>query len=249
MENEILEKINERLTGLENILKDKKEVMTETKEVKPLVKELDAIFILGRGQSLTRCPETIPDKTEFWGCNNIYRARKLSRLFVIKSPYLVRLREPNLINEINEHDFPVYTLGLYPEFNNNVKYPLEEIIKEFNTGYILNTASYMLALAIMMKPKRLLLFGVDMSYGTNNEYMYNEKACLEGWLGMALGRGIQFDIAQESTLLKRKMVTNFYGYNVINDGPSTRIEPKYSWPDTRGLCAKSYKLEKVHHNI
>ena len=217
---------------------------------KEFIKELENIFILGRGQTLGKCPEKQPEKSEFWGCNNIYRARQLDRLFIKTDPYILQNRsEKNLINEINEHDFPVYTLGLYPEFKNNIRYPIEEVVKEFKTSFILNTAAYMIALAIMQKPKKILLAGIDMAFGTNNEYMRNEKGCLEFWLGMAKGRGIQFIIAEGSTLLKRRAVSNYYGYTETSDGFCTRIEPKFTWGRPDGKCAMHYKMMPALHNL
>lgn len=217
---------------------------------KEFVKDLEGIFILGRGQSLGRCPLEKPANTEFWGCNNVYRARKLDRLFLKTDPYITQHRtQSNLIAEINEHDFPVYTLGLYPELKNNVRYPMEEVIKEFKTNYILNTAAHMIALAIMQKPKHLYLAGVDMSYGTNNEYMRNEKACVEGWLGMALGRRIKFTIAEGSTLLKRRDVSNYYGYVQTTDNFTMKLQPKYSWGRPDGKCAYQYKIVSAQHNL
>jgi len=217
---------------------------------KEFVKDLDNIFILGRGQTLGKCPEKKPDKSEFWGCNNVYRARQLDRLFIKTDPYIIQNRsEKNLINEINEHDFPVYTLGLYPEFKNNVRYPIEEVIKEFKTSFLLNTASYMIALAIMQKPKKILLTGIDMAFGTNNEYMRNEKGCIEFWLGMAKGRNIDFIIAEGSTLLHRRDVSNYYGYTDKSNGFCTRIEPKFSWGRPDGKCAMHYKMMLAQHNL
>ncbi len=252
MSKELLEKINKRLEKLEGKFEVKKEL---PKKNFPFVKDLDAIYILGRGQSLGRCPEQKPANVEYWGCNNVYRARKLDRLFIMRNPYIVQCeREPKLIEELNEHEFPVYTLGEYPEIKNNLSYPIEDVVKEYSqTGeggtYLLNNAAFMMALAIMQKPKAIYLFGVDMAYGTNNEYMYNEKACCEAWLGMAHGRGIKFMIAEGSTLLKRKSVDNYYGLKYINDGISNRLEPKWSWGNPQGKCAIRYTIRKVQHNL
>ena len=254
MAKEDLKNISERLERIEKASEEKKEA---AKKEFPFVKDLNAIVILGRGQTLGMCPETKPEGIEYWGCNNVYRARKLDRLFVISDVYKVQYeREKKLVNEINQHEFPVYTLGDYPEFKNNARYPMQEVLDEYSkygegASYILNTAAYMMALAILLNPKKLILSGVDMEYGTNTEYMYNEKACIESWLGMALGRGIEYGIADGSTLLKRKTTKNWYGYKANQDNAdrTLRLEPLWGFGDATGKCPIRYKLTKIHHNL
>lgn len=217
---------------------------------KEFVKELDNIFILGRGQSLGRCPAQKPEKSEFWGCNNVYRARQLDRLFLKTDIYLLSNRlEKEILKHVNENDIPIYTLGAYPEIKNNFRIPVEEIIKEFKTSFLINTASYMLALAIMQKPKNIYLAGIDMEWGTNNEYLRNEKGCVEYWLGVCKGRGIKFVLAEESTLLKRRGFSNYYGLVETTDGMCTRLEPKYSWGRPDGKSALHYKIILAKHNL
>jgi len=215
-----------------------------------LVKDLDSIFILGRGQTLGYCPTKKPDKTEFWGCNNIYKAREVDRLFIMHDVYMTEFnRKAEIIKEANEKGFPVYTLGKYDDLKNNIQYPMPEVIKEFGIAYFLTNISYMLALAIMQKPKKLFLFGVDMDFGTSNEYMQNEKSNIEYWLGRAVGEGIEFSIANGSTLLKRKGRSNYYGMKVTTEKDTNviHLEPEYSYGKTKS--ALKYKIVKVRHNL
>lgn len=215
-----------------------------------LVENLDNIFILGRGQSLGKCPVKKPENSEFWGCNNVYKVRELDRLFIIRDVYMTKdIRKTEILKDVNEKGFPVYTLGAYPEIKNNVRYPVEEVIKEFKTSYILNTAAYMIALAIMQKPKRIALIGVDMAYATNNEYLRNKKACVEFWLGMALGRNIKFILTPESTLLKRQGLSNYYGLIETVKEFNTRLDPKYSWGRPDGKSAIRYKIIPHMHTL
>jgi len=245
MENRINELEGKKVVQKEELIINNKEV-----KVKELVKGLDNIYILGRGQSLGYAPNTKIENTEVWGCNNVYKARELDRLFIMHDVYMVQfLREKELIKEINEKGFPVYTLGKYDVLKNNVQYPTEAILKEFGTSYLINNASYMIALAILQKPKNIILFGVDMAYGTNNEYFYNEKACIEFWLGMAKGKDINFTISEQSTLLKRRGRGNYYGMKEILDGFTMRLEPDYTWGDKTGKSAIRYKILKAQHRL
>jgi len=233
-------------------VKQKKEVKQTPKKVykMELVKDLDNIFILGRGQSLGYCPNEIPPNSEFWGCNNIYKAREVDRLFIMRDVYVTQFnRKTEIIKEANEKGFPVYTLGKYDELKNNIQYPMQEVIKEFGIAYFLTNISYMLALAIMQRPKNLLLFGVDMNFGTSKEYMQNEKANIEAWLGIALGRGIKFSISNGSTLMKRKGRNNYYGMIVQEDKKfhTLKLIPEYK--DGNPKSALKYKIIKVAHNL
>jgi len=213
---------------------------------KEFVKELINIFILGRGFSLTRCPVEKPEKSEYWGCNNIYRVRDVDRLFIMHDLYATQFnRESNIIQDVNEKDFPVYTLGKYEILKNNIQYPMEEVIKEFDIAYFTNNISYMLALAIIQKPKNIIMFGVDMAFGNKSEYMREEKANVEFWMGVAVGRKIKIQIAKESTLLKRVGRTAFYWMKESIDEKTytLNLEPQYLW--NRPKCAAKYKIVKL----
>ncbi len=215
-----------------------------------LVKDLDNIFILGRGQSLGLCPTKIPPKTEYWACNNVYRARETDRLFIMRDVYITEFnRRTNIIKEANEKGFPVYTLGKYSDLKNNIQYPMREVIKEFSGAYFLTNASYMLALAIMQRPKNLYLFGIDMDFGTAKEYMQNEKSNLEHWLGVATGRKIQFHLSKGCTLMQRKGRGNYYGMIVKKNESNNimRLEPEYRRGGEKS--ALKYKIVKVSHNL
>jgi len=247
------EKVIGGVTTKETTKETKVETKEEPKKVykMELVKGLDHIFILGRGQSLGHCPIKKPEKTEFWGCNNIYKAREVDRLFIMHDVYVTQYnRQTNIIEEANAKGFPVYTLGKYDELKNNVQYPIEEVIKEFKIAYFLTNISYMLALAIMQRPKNLVLFGVDMDFGTSKEYMQNEKSCIESWLGMAVGRKIKYHLSRGSTLMRRKGTGNYYGMVAKPDTKTNilHLEPVYKF-NKKKVSAMKYKIVKVTHNL
>lgn len=232
----------------------KKEVKKEPKKVYKMefVKDLDNIFILGRGQSLGLCPTKLPPKSEFWGCNNVYKAREIDRLFIMRDVYITEYnRKTEIIKDVNEKGFPVYTLGKYGDLKNNIRYPMQEAIKAFGIAYFLTNISYMLALAIMQKPKNLYLFGVDMDFGTAKEYMQNEKGNIEYWLGQATGRKIPFHLSRGSALMRRKGRHNYYGMTVKQDGPfganTLHLEPQRDLGNLKS--ALKYKIVKVSHNL
>ena len=256
VKNEI-QKVPEKVITKETKEEPKEVIKEETKKEEPkkvykmeLVEGLDNIFILGRGQSLGFCPVKKPEKSEYWGCNNIYKAREVDRLFIMHDVYVTQYnRGTKIIEEADEKGFPVYTLGKYKELKNNILYPTQEVIKEFGLAYFLTNISYMLALAIMQKPKDLYLFGVDMDFGTAKEYMQNEKGCLEFWLGMATGRKIRFHLSRGSTLMRRKGRGNYYGMvaKIDKQNHTLRLDPEYRWGKVKS--ALKYKIVKVAHNL
>jgi len=230
-----------------------------------LRKDLDVIRILGKGATVVNCPiqekeqeywkqnNIEPKKIEYWGCNDIYKIRKLDRLFIMHDIYMTAFnkKEPAFIEQINSLGIPIYTLGKYHELKNNIRYPMQAVIKEFKIAYFLNTASYMIALAIMQRPKQIELYGIDMSFGSVTEYMRNEKACIEFWLGVAKGRGIKHLITKGSTLFVRKNRSNFYGFKVIKPKAVcgvTSIQPEFAY-GCGPKCASKYQLVRAGDRI
>jgi len=119
---------------------------------------------------------------------------------------------------------------------------MEKVIEEFGVAFFTNNISYMIPLAIMQGPKNIFLFGVDMYFGTKGEYMRNEKGCIEFWLGVATGRKIQIHLPAESTLLKRKGRSNFYGMKVEVDKNNHMVTLTPEYTMGRSKCAREYRL-------
>jgi len=186
----------------------------------------EVVNILAMGPTWGACPDEKADGEEIWGVNTTYRYGKpLDRLFCMHDlRQEVLLQRKDFLDEVNETGLPFYTAGTYPELENNVDYPLKDIFTEFNAIFFLNTMSYMLALAIYeMAPwsdranwgerdKTIKLYGVDMRPDSGMEHHQNEKGCVEFWLGVAIARGINVRVPEESYLLRRTMTGNFYGY-------------------------------------
>jgi len=175
--------------------------------------KLEEIIICAMGPTWYQCPTEAPPNSEIWGVNTMYRNRKLDRIFImhdIKHDLMVQDRD--FFKTANELKIPVVTSGDYAGFDNNFVFPAEDVVDHFGVAYFLNVMSWMIAYAIMMEPKRISLYGCDMRSDSGDEYRLGERGCVEYWLGMAMGRGIDLGLPQESFLLKRVMRGNFYGY-------------------------------------
>lgn len=197
--------------------------MEDFKPVDPKARRLDVtkepkleeIIICAMGPTWYQCPAEAPPNSEIWGVNTMYRNRKCDRIFImhdIKHDLMVQDRD--FFQTVNELNLPVITAGDYPPIKNNFVYPAEEVIEHFGCAFFLNVMAWMMAYAIMMEPKRITLYGCDMRSDSGDEYRLGERGCVEFWCGMAMGKGIDLGLPQESFLLKRIMRGNFYGYHL-----------------------------------
>jgi len=209
------------------------------------MKELEHVIILALGPSWYKCPETTGEGEEVWGVNTMYRNRPVDRIFIMHDlRHDLCLMDKGFIVNANKLGVPVYTAGDYPVFDNNVVYPIEKILNEFKVGFFLNVMCYMIALAILEGVKKISLFGTDMRTDSGQEYKVNEKGAIEFWLGVAIGRGIEISIPEESYLLKRMMAGNFYGYK-------PRVAPDglfYMIPENKRRDLRNFKLTPLDAN-
>jgi len=89
----------------------------------------------------------------------------------------------------------------------DIKYPLDEIIKTFNTRYFTNTISYMIAYIAYLRIPNCSLYGIDVSFGAPYA---QENRGVEYWIGRAEERGTVFDIPDASHI-KRTVSGAMYG--------------------------------------
>ncbi len=81
----------------------------------------------------------------------------------------------------------------------DIKFPLEEVKKEFNTEYFTNTVSYMLAYVAYLRIPVVKIYGVDVSFGAPYA---QENRGVEYWIGRAQERGVQVIVPDESQLMR-----------------------------------------------
>lgn len=124
-----------------------------------------------------------------------------------------------LANWLRTHPGPIYTSRAYPEFPGAVEFPLAEVMTKTGHGYFNNTVAYALAYALYLKlteggPRHLELYGIDFSY-PNGHKREKGRACVEFWLGLCSAHGMNFVIAQDSTLMDACVpeAEKVYGYD------------------------------------
>lgn len=210
---------------------------------------LDIIHILAKGPTWFNCPEgkDVGENEEIWGLNSVYMDRQcIDRLFIMHDVRKLALAEDyNMVDNINKLNIPVYTNVAVPVLDNNILFPAGEVVDYFQMPYMMNVICWMLALAIIQKPKNISMYGADYFFGID----IDEKACTEFWLGIALGMGIKLGLPDRSALLKppelRQPMYGFIEERAAPDGllHQRRIRPHTMQNNTE--FAHEYKLEPV----
>ena len=183
------------------------------------------VSILGKGQSGIICPF---DADEVWGVNNVAtqmqpcpdcnagkvpdgspclkcngtNSIKMYPKKIHKSFAFDAALDEAYINTIKPLSTVVSTQSWA-----DVKYPLEDVLKEFNTRYFTNSISYMIAYAIYLKVAKISVYGVDVAFGAPYA---QENRGVEYWIGRAQERGIEVYCPPKSHLL-RTVYGNLYG--------------------------------------
>jgi len=114
---------------------------------------------------------------------------------------------------------PVITLSKIKDIPASISYPIEEIVKAYNSKYFTSTVSYQLAWALYMGYKEVHVYGVN--FIGKEEYEY-QRASAEFWIGYLRGAGVDVYIPPSSCLMKAAFL---YGYetHVLNESVSTNL--------------------------
>jgi hypothetical protein len=87
-------------------------------------------------------------------------------------------------------------------------YPIQAVVRRFNTTFFTNTIDYMIALALLREFKIIELYGVNMAH--DSEYAY-QRPGIHYWLGRAEEAGTKVIVHEPSTILKTDLM---YGYDI-----------------------------------
>jgi hypothetical protein len=110
---------------------------------------------------------------------------------------------------------PIFMQYAFKDVPGSVRYPIEEVI-DLVGQYLTSSASYMIALAILMGYKQMALFGFEMSH--DSEYGY-QKPSAEYLIGFAKGKGIEVLIPPNCALLR----ANLYAYEDLRAADRTYL--------------------------
>lgn len=154
------------------------------------------------------------EPAEVWGCNSTFlHGGKLDRLYCMDWLDVKKGKQgnPDYVKNINELGFPFFGIQSYPDVYKSVRFPIEDIVKEFGSKYFTSTPCYMLAHAIYEGYEHIILHRLHcIPYSV--EY-FNQKACLDFWCGVAIGRKIKISTSNDSFIARsHPWESNLYGY-------------------------------------
>lgn len=155
-------------------------------------------------------------------------------------------------DRLNQFKGPVYMQDHYDEIPNSVRYPYEEVRKQFylptmgENLYVTNTITWMILLAIYEGYRDVSLYGVHMAHET--EYAYQRASCswaigiLQGM--QMMGEDIKIHIHEDSQILRAEYE---YGYHE----PTAQMQYVKSRIDgfTKGLSQAENEIKDLQVRV
>jgi len=113
------------------------------------------------------------------------------KMIPVNRPYIeVLQRHPRVYMNAEDKQFA--------QFPNAIPFPFKELLDEFGPWFFTSSLAWMFAFAIVQKPEKIGLWGVDMS--AVQEYGYQRAGC-HFFIREAMQRGIKVTCAPESDLM------------------------------------------------
>jgi hypothetical protein len=148
-------------------------------------------------------------KGDNWTLNGLMlENNKIERHFYLHDKHSMANYE-EIVDWANECDIPIVVRKKSSDIKNNLVYPIKEIAWHFGTDYFTSSLAFMLAMAIYEEYECIHIIG--MPYCTDIEY-FEQKACVEFWIGMALGQGIDVVIDHPASVFMQQPDGELYGY-------------------------------------
>lgn len=146
--------------------------------------------------------------SEVWTINALGNVLDCDRVFHMDQVEIQELRAAaaphsniaKMLEWLKTHPGPIYTSIPKPGYPGLVALPIEDMINALGFAYFNNTAAYAVAYAIYIGVRKISLFGLDFTR-PNAHHAEQGRACVEFWLGIAAGRGIELGFAEKTTLM------------------------------------------------
>jgi len=183
------------------------------------------IIILGQGPGFEHCDYA--EGKEVWTLNmGLMTAKKIDKLFMtdpierrtavqqgfyINGNKKINVTLEDIKKKIDEDGVDFISAYSYPDIKNYRPYPIREVMSQLQLPYFVNTITYMIAYAIWSGVKSIDIWGVNQA--TQSEFVFH-KACVEFWVGLALGQGIPVHIHGGKSALISNLDGVMYGYRM-----------------------------------
>lgn len=148
---------------------------------------------------------------EVWAVNTAIRWCKHDVAFIMDDMNEFSRFYPDYGETMRNNEAPIITSRKYEQFEPALEFPLAEVVGATQQLYFNNSVPYMIAYALFIGVKRIVLFGVDYTHpGTTARE--DGRGCTEFWLGYAIAKGMSVEICTSSTLMDVSSGQRFYGY-------------------------------------
>lgn len=168
--------------------------------------------------------EDIMDVDEVWGinggANHIAGRVAYDVLWVMDWIEGEARNEPRYARHLEDwtrrHQAPIITsqaTGRFAMLESIHEYPLLEVVRAFGAenAYFHNSIPYIIAYALFIGAKRMILFGSDYHHEAIKR-REDDRPCAEYWIGYARAKGMQIIVPSSTTLLNTNRGLWFYGY-------------------------------------
>lgn len=163
-------------------------------------------------QLMEERPEVLAG-AETWGINYMGAIKRLDRIIHIDPvhPYLGHAPVKDMCDNALKDAIPFYTSHPHPMYANHVVYPFDMVCNTIGSHYLNGSVAMALALAVAEGYTDIGMFGADFSY-PNAHVSESGRANVEYLMGLAMGRGVRFIVAQSSTLMDAHCRQQPYGF-------------------------------------
>ncbi len=176
---------------------------------------IDRINIVGSGNGMELAPDN-----NCWGINSVIFYRDVDLHFDMHVKLAMtsdqKKRRNKIIAVAAEKGIPVMSCHAI-KWTHYIRYPIEKVVSEFNTGYFSNGVCYMIAYAILQGVKELHFYGVNHTrVDMLGEYAL-QKPGVDYWLGVADGRGVKCEIHGPLSEIGKTIDGRAYGYGLTQE--------------------------------
>jgi hypothetical protein len=129
-----------------------------------------------------------------------------------------------------KHPFPIYMQKRYRRFPSSMRFPKEQVEDLTPFGwYHASTFDWMFAFAIAEGYQRIELWGVNLGPGEP----LSGRACMEYWMGVAHGKGIELYVEQPTDLISIEHVAKMQSQLQYAYDEEPALELGHGWKDVR----------------
>jgi hypothetical protein len=190
------------------------------------------------------------DSWEIWTCSpdNVGKLPRITRWFELHGDLGWENPpewEEKFINWLNSQDFPLYVQLKHLFREDSIRFPYEELTKEFGTYWFTSMFSWMMAFAIKEGAKEIAIFGADMAASSEYE---RQKPSMRRFIEFAEERQIKVSAPPESDILQPPPL---YGYSISTPmGRKLAIREREILKRVEGLRQRrEHAIRQFDHDI